>query len=287
MIEKMKITAKTVEEAIKKAADIWKIDAVKNGYTVIQEPSRGIFGIGSKDAIIEVNKNVPDVVLEDKKEEIKKETPAPAKKAEAPVKAKAPEKKAPAAAPAPKAAVEEEETQIIVEDLSTAIQEDTLAQAAEAATGVSGDSAEEIGLAFLAPILKALGAGDAIVTVTEEGSSIRFDVTGENVGILIGRHGETLNAIQFLMSLVINGKLTEHCGVVFDVENYRERQAEKLRTLAERMAEKCQRTHRRVALNPMNAAERRIVHITIEKINGVSSYSEGSEPHRRVVIVED
>ena len=56
MIEKMKITAKTVEEAIKKAADIWKIDAVKNGYTVIQEPSRGIFGIGSKDAIIEVNR---------------------------------------------------------------------------------------------------------------------------------------------------------------------------------------------------------------------------------------
>ena len=70
MIEKMKITAKTVEEAIKKAADIWKIDAVKNGYTVIQEPSRGIFGIGSKDAIIEVNKNVSPVLA---KEEAKEE----------------------------------------------------------------------------------------------------------------------------------------------------------------------------------------------------------------------
>ena len=61
MIEKMKITAKTIDEAIKKASDIWKIDAVKNGYTVIQEPSRGIFGLGSKDAIIEVNKYLPDV----------------------------------------------------------------------------------------------------------------------------------------------------------------------------------------------------------------------------------
>ena len=74
MIEKMKITAKTVEEAIKKASDIWKIDAVKNGYTVIQEPTRGIFGIGSKDAIIEVNKNLPDI--DETPAEAKEEAPA-------------------------------------------------------------------------------------------------------------------------------------------------------------------------------------------------------------------
>lgn len=272
MIEKMKITAKTVEEAIKKAADIWKIDAEKNGYTVIQEPSRGIFGLGSKDAIIEVNKNVPDVSEEEKQ----------------PMQ---PQKKEATAQPVKKAPVVEkkveEETQIIVEDLSTAIREDTIAEATAAVQTVSGDSAEEIGLAFLGPILKALGADDAIVNVSEKDGGIRFDVSGDNVGILIGRHGETLNAIQFLMSLVINGKIEEHCSVVFDVENYRERQAEKLENLAQRMAEKCRRTHRRVTLNPMNAAERRIVHITVEKINGVSSYSEGSEPHRRVVIVED
>ena len=90
MIDKMKITAKTVEEAIKKAADIWKIDAVKNGYTVIQEPSRGIFGLGSKDAIIEVNKNVPNVSVAEKQE---------AQEQEAPKQAKA-EAKKPAAKPA-------------------------------------------------------------------------------------------------------------------------------------------------------------------------------------------
>ena len=87
--------------------------------------------------------------------------------------------------------------------------------------------------------------------------------------------------------LVINGKLEKHRGVIFDVENYRERQNEKLENLATRMAEKCRRTHRRVTLSPMNAAERRIIHITVEKIKGVTSYSEGNEPHRRVVIVED
>lgn len=281
MIEKMKITAKTVEEAIKKAADIWKIDAVKNGYTVIQEPSRGIFGIGSKDAIIEVNKNVPDILFEEPKKE---EQPAPVKET---VKEE-PTKITPApseSAPTP----QEEETQIIVEDLSAAsAQETTLAQAAaEVQTLPEDASAEEVGLAFLGPIFKALQVEDAIVNVSEDAGAIRFDVTGEHVGILIGRHGETLNAIQFLMSLVINGKVENHRGVIFDVENYRERQADKLENLAQRMAEKCRRTHRRVTLSPMNAAERRIIHITVEKIKGVTSYSEGNEPHRRVVIVED
>lgn len=281
MIEKMKITAKTVEEAIKKAADIWKIDAVKNGYTVIQEPSRGIFGIGSKDAIIEVNKNVPDILFEEPKKE---EQPAPVKET---VKEE-PTKITPApseSAPTP----QEEETQIIVEDLSAAsAQETTLAQAAaEVQTLPEDASAEEVGLAFLGPIFKALQVEDAIVNVSEDAGTIRFDVTGEHVGILIGRHGETLNAIQFLMSLVINGKVENHRGVIFDVENYRERQADKLENLAQRMSEKCRRTHRRVTLSPMNAAERRIIHITVEKIKGVTSYSEGNEPHRRVVIVED
>lgn len=274
MIEKMKITAKTVEEAIKKAADIWKIDAEKNGYTVIQEPSRGIFGIGSKDAIIEVNKNVPDVAVE---------TPEPVQ-AETAVKEEEPVQVAAPAEP------EEEETEIIVEDLSTAMKDESfMAEAVAEAEAVSGDAvtAEEVGLAFLGPIFKALNVDDAVINVSEEDNTIRFDVTGERVGILIGRHGETLNAIQFLMSLVINGKLENHRGVIFDVENYRERQAEKLENLAMRMAEKCRRTHRRVTLSPMNAAERRIIHITVEKVKGVTSYSEGNEPHRRVVIVED
>lgn len=278
MIEKMKITAKTVEEAIKKAADIWKIDAEKNGYTVIQEPSRGIFGIGSKDAIIEVNKNVPDVEKEEAPKAVIEETAAKEEAPEAPL-AQAEEKAS--AAPA------EEETEIIVEDLS-AVQKETISQATAQAESLPEDaSAEEIGLAFLGPIFKALQVDDAIINVSEDAGTIRFDVTGERVGILIGRHGETLNAIQFLMSLVINGKLDTHRGVIFDVENYRERQADKLENLATRMAEKCRRTHRRVTLSPMNAAERRIIHITVENIKGVTSYSEGNEPHRRVVIVEE
>lgn len=268
MIEKMRITAKTVEEAIKKAADIWKIDAEKNGYTVVQEPSRGIFGLGSKAAIIEVNKVVPDSVVE--------EAPvaAPAKEA-APV-----ETEKPVEAEKPVVEEKEEETEIIIEDIASAT-----AEAMATDDGVAR-TAEEIGLAFLAPIFDALEV-DVVVQVSEEGNTIRFDASGEHAGILIGRHGETLNAIQFLMSLVINANVENRKCVIFDVENYRERQIQNLEDLALRMADKCRRTQRRVTLNPMNAAERRIIHITLENQEGVTSYSEGNEPNRHVVIVLD
>lgn len=277
MIEKMKITAKTIDEAIKKASDIWKIDAVKNGYTVIQEPSRGIFGLGSKDAIIEVNKYLPDVqeMVEAPKKEEKPVVEAPAQ----PVV----EEKAPVIEEVTEAAVIEEETTIIVEEAPTEIIVEKLSDDVPAN---GGKTAEEIGLAFLGPIFDALEV-DAVVQVSEEDNTIRFDASGERAGILIGRHGETLNAIQFLMSLVVNANIESHKGVIFDVENYRERQVEKLEALALRMADKCRKTHRRVTLNPMNAAERRIIHITLEKQKGVTSYSEGNEPNRRVVIVTE
>lgn len=267
MIEKMKITAKTIDEAIKKASDIWKIDAVKNGYTVIQEPSRGIFGLGSKDAIIEVNKYLPDV------QEVVEAPAQPVVEEKAPVIEEVTEV----------AVIEEEETTIIVEEAPTEIIVEKLSDDVPAN---GGKTAEEIGLAFLGPIFDALEV-DAVVQVSEEDNTIRFDASGERASILIGRHGETLNAIQFLMSLVVNANIESHKGVIFDVENYRERQVEKLEALALRMADKCRKTHRRVTLNPMNAAERRIIHITLEKQKGVTSYSEGNEPNRRVVIVTE
>lgn len=237
MSEKLRITAKTVEEAIKKASDIWKIDANEVGYDVIQTPSKGIFGIGSKDAIIEINKNGAPV----KEEKEAPRAPQPSIKEEAP---------------------------------AAVVKEDYV------------ESAEDIGLAFLAPILKSFEV-NPVITVTETDEAIRFEANGEKVGILIGRRGETLNAIQFLMSLVINSKLEKRKGVIFDVENYRARQVEKLEDIAKRMSQKCRKTGKRVTLNPMNAAERRIIHITLEKEAGVTSYSEGNEPNRRIVIIPE
>lgn len=281
MVEKMKITAKTVEEALNKAENIWKIDARTNGYTVIQEPSRGIFGLGSKDAIIEVNKTLPQAepevaaAQEAPKVEEKPAAVEPIKEeAEVPAETEIIIEEA--------APIEEEETHVIVEALST----EAVTEATKAAYALGDASAEDIGLAFLAPILKALDA-DVVITVTETDDSIRFDAKGDGAGTLIGRHGETLNAIQFLLSLVVNGRIQGHKGVVFDVENYRERQAKKLEDIAKRMADKCLKTHRRVTLNPMNAAERRIIHITLENIDGVTSYSEGNEPNRHVVITAE
>ena len=280
MIEKMKITAKTVEEAIKKAADIWKIDAVKNGYTVIQEPSRGIFGIGSKDAIIEVNKNVPDILFEEPKKE---EQPAPVKETvkEEPTKI----------TPAPSESVptpQEEETQIIVEDLSAAsVQETTLAQAAaEVQTLPEDASAEEVGLAFLGPIFKALQVEDAIVNVSEDAGTIRFDVTGEHVGILIGRRGETLDAIQQLTSYSVN-RTGSRVRVQLDAENYRAKREQSLERLANKVAAKVVKYRRSVTLEPMNAYERHVIHTALQDVPGVTTYSTGVVPNRRVIVAFD
>lgn len=266
MSEKIRVTAKTIEEALKKAQSIWKLDVSKNDYTIVQEPTKGIFGIGSKDAIIEFYREERSAVEEAPKAAVEKP-----KAPEAPIKE---EKPAPV--------VEEKATEIIIEEAPSF--EEAVEEATKAAEAVEEASAEDIGLAFLAPIFKALGT-EPVVKITETDKVVRFDCEGNHVGILIGRHGETLNAIQFLLSLVINARLENHKGIIFDVENYRARQVDKLKAIAHNQAEKCRRTGRRVSLHPMSSSERRYIHLAIEEEPGVTSYSEGNEPHRRVVIV--
>ena len=302
MSEKKRIIAKTVEEALEKARKVYRLNMDEMTYTVVQQPSKGIFGIGSKDAIIEVvSKNAapapssgagkPAVAKAPEKPAVQKtpEKPVAVKKPEAPAIHKAAEVPA-VAKPAKKPAVQKpERTEIIIEEAETVSLDDAFEQATSAvaeAAKAAPESAEEIGLAFLGPIFKAL-AVEPVVHVSEDDKTIRFDISGPDVGILIGRHGETLNAIQFLLSLVVNSRLASHKSVVFDVENYRERRVSTLEKIAHRQASKCRKTGRRVTLNPMNAAERRIIHLVVEKEAGVTSYSEGNEPHRRVVIVAE
>lgn len=281
MSEKKRIIAKTVEEALEKATSVYRLNMDDMTYTVIQQPTKGIFGIGSKDAIIEVvPKDYQEPVSQPAPE--KKPTPQPAPVKEEKPAAPAVEK---TADPAP-AEPALEKTEIIIEEAQTVSLDDEEPAPAAGSDQAAPQTAEDIGLAFLGPIFKALDV-DPVVQVSEEGQTLRFDISGPDVGILIGRHGETLNAIQFLLSLVVNGHIDSHKSIIFDVENYRERRTETLEEIGHRQAAKCRKTHRRVTLNPMNAAERRIIHLVVEKEAGVSSYSEGNEPHRRVVIVPE
>ena len=122
------------------------------------------------------------------------------------------------------------------------------------------------------------------VQIEEDDEQITFSMYGDEVGILIGRRGDTLNALQFLLSLAVNRRLNSHKRIILDCENYRQRRAETLQALAHRMADKARETGRRVSLDPMNAAERRIVHLALENEPQVKAESYGEDPHRKIVI---
>lgn len=123
------------------------------------------------------------------------------------------------------------------------------------------------------------------VQVDETTEYVRMTITGgKNLGVLIGRRGETLDALQYLASLIANKHTQDRKKIIIDAEGYRERREETLVRLANRLADKAKRTGRRVVLEPMNAQERRIIHTALQNDAAIQTLSEGEDPFRKVVI---
>lgn len=137
---------------------------------------------------------------------------------------------------------------------------------------------------FIRDVLDHMGVR-AEIRVKEENNVVKVSLTGPDMGILIGYRGETLDSLQYLISLVVNkGHEMEYKRVILDTENYRIKREETLKRLARRIAEKVRRTGRPVKLEPMNPYERRIIHSALQNDFYVNTYSEGEEPFRRVVV---
>lgn len=137
---------------------------------------------------------------------------------------------------------------------------------------------------FLRDVLNCMKV-KAEIRIKEEGNLIKVSLTGPDMGILIGYRGETLDSLQYLISLVVNkGHEGEYKRVILDTENYRLKREETLKRLARRIADKVRKTGRSVKLEPMNPYERRIIHSALQDDILVDTYSEGEEPHRRVVV---
>ena len=134
---------------------------------------------------------------------------------------------------------------------------------------------------FLEKITASMGLSVSISPVSAE-ESVTLNLHGEDLGILIGKHGQTLDALQYLTNLAAN---RERIRFIIDVEDYRKRRADTLEQLALRLAERARRTGDRVALEPMTPHERKIIHMSLQNDERVETYSEGEEPYRRVVIV--
>ena len=253
----IQVSAKTVEDAVLEAAMKLATTREHLEYEVIEKGSTGFLGFGAKPAVIkaralsdeEIEKNEvkPEPVVEPVKTEVKKEI-----KKEEPVKVEEPAKAEVKAEPVKKAAPAGKEI-----------------------------SAED----FLKDVFKAMDmVVDIKVTENTDEKSLDIELSGEEMGVLIGKRGQTLDSLQYLVSLVVNKYSDEYIRVKIDTENYRERRKETLENLARNIAYKVKRTRKTVSLEPMNPYERRVIHSALQNDRYVTTHSEGEEPYRRVVV---
>lgn len=155
----------------------------------------------------------------------------------------------------------------------------------KAAVKIEEVSAEDAAKNFLNDVFEAMKMDVVIdVAYNEEEKSMDIELSGEEMGVLIGKRGQTLDSLQYLVSLVVNKEMEEYIRVKVDTENYRQRRKETLENLAKNIAYKVKKTKRPVSLEPMNPYERRIIHSTLQNDRYISTHSEGDEPFRRVVV---
>ena len=267
----IRVSAKTVDDAITEALIQLGVTSDRLEYEVIEKGSAGFLGIGMKQAVIEARRK-PEP-KEEKVEEPVVEEPVKAepKKVEAvqPQKA-AEEKKAdePQKAAFEKAVEKEAKEEVKKETKLVEVQPQTIKAVED----------------FLKNTMKAMDMEVELKTEIDQDGALCVDMSGEHMGILIGKRGQTLDSLQYLANRVANKHQEGYVRVKLDTENYRARREETLRHLAKNIAHKVKRNRRPVALEPMNPYERRIIHSALQSDPYVMTHSEGEEPFRKVVI---
>jgi spoIIIJ-associated protein len=146
------------------------------------------------------------------------------------------------------------------------------------------DDDETDAVRFLSEVMRLMKIDCSVIPEKKEDESVRIELRGNNMGVAIGRRGETLDALQYLTALVANKGKSEFVKITLDVENYRKKREETLAALAQKLAGKAVKYRHNVSLEPMNAYERRIIHSTLQNYKDVSTFSTGAEPNRKVII---
>ena len=246
----LEVTGKNEDAAIEKGLAQLGLSRDDVSVEVLERAKTGFLGIGSSPAKVKLTYQAPDEpVIEEKVEK-----PAPAVEPAAPVQAEP------------------------VQEVSAPAEQ---AQAKE--KPASGEKAEQIER-FLTGLMEHLD-NDARPVITQgEDGSFHVELVGSNLGALIGRRGETLDAIQQLTNYSVNRGQNKRVRIHLDAENYRAKREETLERLARKTAGKALKYHRNMTLEPMNAYERHVIHAALQDYEGVTTYSPGSEPNRRVVV---
>ena len=254
-MNKITVSAKTVEDALTEASIELGLASTDIDYEVIEKGSAGFLGIGAKQAVITAWKKVEEKPKKEKKVEKK-----PEKKVEKEVVVEEVKE-------TPK--VEEKKEEVPEKEEKLAEVEPQTKEACEK---------------FLKDVLKSMDMEVTLTSEIDEDGALSINMEGENMGILIGKRGQTLDSLQYLTNRVANKMQEGYVRVKLDTENYRERRKETLENLAKNIAHKVKRTKRSVSLEPMNPYERRIIHSALQGDKYISTHSEGEEPYRRVVV---
>lgn len=253
------VSAKTVNDAITEASIQLGMASTSIDYEVIEEGSAGFLGIGKKQAVIKAWIKEDKPVKKETKKEVKKEEP----------------KKEVVKKDVPKKEEKQEPVAEVVEKPATEKKEKPVEVAPQ-----TKEACEK----FLVDVLKIMGMEVKLTSTIDEDGALSIDMEGENMGILIGKRGQTLDSLQYLTNRVANKMQEGYVRVKLDTENYRQRRKETLENLAKNIAHKVKRTKKSVSLEPMNPYERRIIHSALQGDKYVSTHSEGEEPYRRVVV---
>jgi len=146
-------------------------------------------------------------------------------------------------------------------------------------------SLEDVATNFLSSVFTEMSLEVSIDVKMDDKNNMDIDLSGDNMGVLIGKRGQTLDSLQYLVSLVVNKESDHYIRIKLDTEDYRERRKKTLESLAGNLANKVRKTGKKFTLEPMNPYERRIIHSTLQNNKSVTTHSEGDEPYRKVVIV--
>ena len=273
-------TGKTIEDAVR--SGLVQLGLTRDEVTVevLAEPKSGFLGIGSKPAVVRVTaKEEAEHVLQRQQEDVRKAEEAEKQTAATETKAVA----EPQSASEPAADPAEPETASPADDGEDSVTDSPAEESADSVEDFTAEEAAAKAREFLQEVLKNMGMQVMIEKMIKP-DKIILHLHGKNLGILIGKHGQTLDALQYLTNLTTNqGKETRHF-IMLDVENYRHRREETLKQLALRLSGRVKKKGDKVVLEPMNGYERKIIHVALQNAEHVRTESEGQDPYRHVVI---
>ena len=291
-MEKMIVaTGKTIDLAIESALTQLGLDRDSVSVQVLQQAKSGFLGLGAQPAKVQVTYEAPDPVPEKPKSALgsasrskPKAKPVVEKKPEAPKPAPAP---APAPAPKAEKKAEPKKEQPKKEkkaEQPKAPKEPKEVKAPRVYTPAEPGSTEEKIETFIKGLLEHMDSKAIPHAVKENENTYFVELVGEDLGFLIGRRGDTLDAIQHLANYTINRGVEGHIRINVDAECYRQKREDSLRRYARKKAQQVLKARRRTTLEPMNAYERHVIHAALQDMDNITTHSTGTEPNRRVVI---